>query len=258
VDITERKRVERALREADRRKDEFLATLSHELRNPVAALTTVSHLLRGGMPEGADGAKIQDIMERQTRQLRRLVDDLLDLSRVRMGKLSLKREPLDLAQLVAGVIDTWRRSGLLAGRASVVADLAPAAVAADRARMEQVFSNLLHNAVKFTPATGHIRVKVGELEGEALLSVADSGCGIRPEAIEAIFEPFAQADRTLHMSEGGMGLGLPLVKRLVEAHGGAVRVESGGDGQGSTFTVRMPAASSASDQPAQSEGAVWA
>lgn len=242
-DITERKRSEQALREADRHKDEFLAVLSHELRNPLAALTTAAHVLRMGAP-AESAAAARAIIERQTRHMTRLIDDLLDITRVRMGKISLKSEPLDLAELVWDVVQSWRDAGRLSDRAAVEVEVAPVRVHADRARMEQVFSNLLQNALKFTPADGSIRVVVARNGAEAQLTVTDNGCGMGPEALAGLFEPFVQSKDTIEKSEGGLGLGLALVKRLVEMHGGSIRAESEGPGRGAMFVVRLPAMAS--------------
>ena len=240
-DITERKRAEQALRDADRHKDEFLAMLGHELRNPLAALTTATHVLRVAAAKDSTAASAHGVIERQTEHIVRLIDDLLDIARVRLGKMSLRQEPLDLAELVAEVVQSRRMAGLLTHRATVRLDLTPAWINADRARLEQVFSNLLQNALKFTPPDGAIDVRVLQRGGEAVLRVSDSGRGIAPGVLPTIFEPFIQGEQNLARSEGGLGLGLALVKRLAELHGGSVLAESGGEGLGATFTVMLPA-----------------
>ena len=248
-DITERKRAEQALRDADRHKDEFLAMLSHELRNPLAALSTAAHVLRAAAPGDPAALGAHGVIERQTEHMARLIEDLLDITRVRLGKLSLKREAVDLAKLATDVIGSWRAGGSLHGRAAVQLDPSPAWIDADRARIEQILSNLLHNALKFTPADGEIRVTLREERGEAVLRVTDNGRGIAPEALGLIFEPFVQGEPNLDRAEGGLGLGLALVKRLAELHGGTVSAESGGPGQGASFIVRLPASSAPAERP---------
>ena len=240
TDVTDRKRAEEALKDADRAKDEFLAMLSHELRNPLAALTTAAHLLHAAEPGGAAAAHARDVVERQTKHMSRLVDDLLDVSRVTMGKLALEREVLDLASMVSGVVQAWRSAGRFAAH-SVKADCTPVWVYADRVRIEQIVTNLLHNALKFTPAGGTISLSVEENEGEAVLRVSDSGRGIAPQALGRMFEPFVQAEDSPHGSEAGLGLGLALVKRLAELHAGSASAHSDGLGRGASFTVRLAA-----------------
>jgi PAS domain S-box-containing protein len=240
-DITERKRVEQALRDADRHKDEFLAMLGHELRNPLAALTTAAHVLRAAAPKDSTTASAQGVIERQAEHMVRLIDDLLDITRVKLGKISLRREPFDLAELVSEFIQLRRAAGVFTDRATVRVDLAPVWVNADRARLEQVVSNLLQNALKFTPRNGRIDVSVQPRGVEAALRVTDSGRGIAPDVLPTIFEPFVQGAQNLDRAEGGLGLGLALVKRLAELHGGSVTAQSGGEGLGATFTVTLPA-----------------
>jgi PAS domain S-box-containing protein len=240
-DITERKGAEQALLQADRAKDEFIAMLSHELRNPLAALSAASHVLRRS-PSGAPHAiKASAVVERQTAHMARLIEDLLDISRITMGKLALERQPLDFGRAVSAMVHAWRVAGRLEGRAKVAVDARSIWVDADPARLEQIVSNLLDNALKFTPAAGSVRVTVRQEAGDAVLRVADTGRGIEREALERVFEPFVQGTQDAARAEGGMGLGLALVKRLGEAHGGSVAVESEGAGRGATFTVRLPA-----------------
>ncbi len=240
TDVTDRKRAEEALRDADRAKDEFLAMLSHELRNPLAALTTAAHLLHAAEPGGAAAAHARDVVERQTKHMSRLVDDLLDVSRVTMGKLALEREVFDLGSMVSGVVQAWRSAGRFSAH-SVNTDCTPVWVYADRVRVEQIVSNLLHNALKFTPSGGTISLSVEEKEGEAVLRVSDSGRGIAPQALGRMFEPFVQAEDRPHGSEAGLGLGLALVKRLAELHAGSASAHSDGLGCGASFTVRLAA-----------------
>ncbi|TAK86961.1 MAG: PAS domain S-box protein [Betaproteobacteria bacterium] len=240
-DITQRKHAEESLKEADRQKDEFLAMLSHELRNPLSALTTAAHVLRVGAPGDAASAGAQGVVERQTRHMVRLVEDLLDITRVRMGKVSLRRERMNLAEVVSEALQSWRLTGRLGGRASLSLDASPVWIYADRARIEQIFSNLLDNALKFTPASGYIKVNIRHEGDEAVLHVTDSGRGITPQALTVVFEPFVQGEHPSGRSESGLGLGLTLVRRLTELHGGSVSAASDGINRGATFTARFPA-----------------
>jgi PAS domain S-box-containing protein len=244
-DITERKRAEQALKEADRAKDEFLATLSHELRNPLAALTTAAHVLKVGGPGSAAAAQARAVIDRQSRQMARLIADLLDLSAISMGKVALQRERVDLAETVRKLVQVWRIAGRFE-RHAVSLELARAWVDADRGRIEQIAANLLDNALKFTPDGKAIALSVREEAGEALLRVADEGIGLAAADAEQVFGLFVQGAE----SRGGMGVGLALVKRLAELHGGTVRVESEGHGRGATFTVRLPAVQKPAEQAA--------
>ena len=229
-----------ALQAADRAKDEFLAMLSHELRNPLAALTAAAHVLKLADPAEQAAIKARAVVERQTKHMARLVGDLLDISRVAMGKVALERERFDLAQAAGNLVNVWRASGRLE-RHAVFLEMKPAWVDADRARIEQILSNLLDNAVKFTPAGRRITVGAGQ-EGEwAVLRVADEGEGLAPGSAERMFELFVQGARGLDRAAGGLGVGLALVKRLTEMHGGTVSAGSAGPGAGTTFTVRLPA-----------------
>jgi len=229
-----------ALQAADRSKDEFLAMLSHELRNPLAALTAAAHVLKFAQPGDQAAAKARAVVERQTKHMARLVGDLLDISRVAMGKVALERERFNLAEAAGNLLNVWRASGRLE-RHHVSVEMKAAWVDADRARIEQVLSNLLDNAVKFTPAGRRIAVRVAQ-EGEwAQLCVSDEGEGLAPGSAERMFDLFVQGERGLDRAAGGLGVGLALVKRLTEMHGGSVAGESAGPGQGATFTVRRPA-----------------
>jgi len=241
ADITERKRVEEALREADRHKDEFLAMLSHELRNPLAALSTAAHVVRASKAKDPTLAGAQGVIERQTQHIVRLIEDLLDTTRIRLGKLSLKREALNLGDLVFEVTESKRAAGVLSGRAAVNVEASPVWVHGDRARLEQLYSNLLDNALKFTPKTGHIHVSVQQRGAEAILCVADDGPGIAPEVLPKVFDLFVQGEQNLDRPQGGLGLGLALVRRLADMHGGNVSAASDGIGHGSSFTVSLPA-----------------
>jgi signal transduction histidine kinase len=231
---------EHALRAADRAKDEFLAMLSHELRNPLGALAGAAHLLRKLAPRDETATRATDIVGRQVQHMTRLVEDLLDVSRVTRGKISLSREPLDLARAVEGVVTEWRRSGRLAGH-DVRAALTAAWVRADSARIEQIVSNLLGNAIKYTPEGGQVTVVVRRERNNALLVVRDTGMGMAPELAARAFDLFVQGERSLDRSLGGLGIGLTLVRRLAELHGGSASAESEGPGKGSAFTVSLPA-----------------
>ncbi|HET9205302.1 MAG TPA: PAS domain S-box protein, partial [Burkholderiaceae bacterium] len=241
IDITAAKCVDRALREADRNKDEFLATLAHELRNPLAPLANGLHLVRLA---GADNPRLQrtvEIMDRQLGHMVRLVDDLLDVARISMGKIELQRERVSLSEVIALAIESLQ--GPLEQREQRL-EVAPSRrelfVEGDRVRLTQVFSNLLSNALKYTQRGGRIQVRM-EAEGEhAAVSIIDSGIGIPGWALPHVFDLFSQVRIHQEQSEGGLGIGLSLVRSLVALHGGAVEVHSDGPGHGSTFTVRLP------------------
>ena len=245
ISIQNLKEAEEALREADRRKDEFLAMLAHELRNPLAPILNAVQLLRllGLRGPRLDGAR--DMIERQVSHLVRLVDDLLDVSRVSRGKIQLQKGPLDLRAVVRLAVETSRP--LIEARRHRLAMSSPSEpvpVDGDATRLAQVVSNLLNNAAKYTDEGGRIDLAVeraGEGDGaEAVLRVRDSGRGIDPAALANLFELFYQVDRNLDRSEGGLGIGLSLVKSLVEMHGGRVEAHSEGRGKGSEFVVRLP------------------
>jgi signal transduction histidine kinase/CheY-like chemotaxis protein len=229
-----------ALQASDRAKDEFLAMLSHELRNPLAALSAAAHVVKLAPADTEAAVKARGVIERQTKHMARLVGDLLDISRVAMGKVALERERINLADVVASVAATWRASGRLE-RHQLAVRVVPVWVDADRARVEQVFSNLLDNAIKFTPAGKRIRVGVRQEGDHAVLQVSDEGEGLAPELAETAFGLFVQGERGLDRAAGGLGVGLALVKRLTEMHGGSVSAASEGRGKGATFTVKLPA-----------------
>ncbi|HEX5817459.1 MAG TPA: PAS domain S-box protein [Gemmatimonadales bacterium] len=242
VDITERREVTEVLRQADRRKDEFLATLGHELRNPLSPIRNGLHILR--LNADADAReRLVGMMERQVDHLVRLVDDLLEVSRISRGKVELRRARVELAPIVHGAIEACRPL-LQQERHQLVVELPPEPIEleADAVRLTQVVANLLNNAAKYTEPGGHIRLSARVLDGEVELSVRDSGVGIPPEMLPEVFEMFAQVNRTLGRSQGGLGIGLALVRHLVELHGGSVNAHSGGDGMGSEFVVRLPLA----------------
>ena len=229
-----------ALQAADRAKDEFLAMLSHELRNPLAALTAAAHVVKLAQPGSEAAVKARGVIERQTKHMARLIGDLLDISRVAMGKVALERERFNLAKMVADVINVWRASGRLE-RHFVSLGANAVWVDADRARIEQVFSNLLDNALKFTPPGRRINVSVGPRATRRCCTCRTRARAWRPDMTERMFDLFVQGERGLDRAAGGLGVGLALVKRLTEMHGGTVTATSAGPGQGATFTVTLPA-----------------
>jgi PAS domain S-box-containing protein len=242
TDIDDQKRAEEALRDADRRKDEFLAMLAHELRNPLAPILDGLHIL--GMPqvEEATAERVRSMMEQQVRNLTRLVDDLLDVSRITRGKIRLRKETTDLVSVVGHALETVRPLVELQNHElSVSLPDEPVHLEADPTRLEQVLTNLLNNAAKYTEPGGHIRLTAGREGAEVVVRVRDNGMGIPDELLPRIFDMFTQADRTLDRSQGGLGIGLTLVRRLVEMHGGSILAHSDGAGKGSEFMVRLPA-----------------
>ncbi|TMG99368.1 MAG: response regulator [Betaproteobacteria bacterium] len=238
-----------AVEAADRAKDEFIATLSHELRNPLAALTSAAAILRRNDLNSDVGREAREVIERQIANMSRMIEDLLDLSRVIAGKISLKLERFDLALLVSSVVTAWQKAGRL-GRHAVAVETRAAWVVADRTRLEQIVANLLDNAVKFTPTGKHVRVVVAPNDEWAELIVDDDGRGIAPELLDRVFDPFVQGDQWMSPNAGGLGLGLALVKRLVELQGGSVSVASAGVGRGASFSVRLPRAEARSEESA--------
>jgi signal transduction histidine kinase len=236
-------KAENQLREADRRKDEFLAMLAHELRNPLAPISAGAQLLQSGHATDAAVQRTAGIIVRQVHHMTRLVDDLLDVSRVTRGLVTLTRVPLDISTIV---VDAMEQADPLfkarQHRFEVVLPPAPLVVVGDHKRLVQVLVNVLNNAAKYTPAGGTIKLAVRADGGNVQLTVSDNGIGMSPELRGRVFELFAQADRSADRSQGGLGLGLALVKSLVELHGGSVSVDSGGEHQGSTFTIALPGA----------------
>jgi signal transduction histidine kinase/CheY-like chemotaxis protein len=243
TDVTEQKAAA-ALRESDRRKSEFLAVLSHELRNPLAPISSAIHLLEHAPGDGEQARRAKAVIERQTRHLTRLVDDLLDLTRITKGKVELKVELVDLRELVRQTRDDHRATFEERGVELRLDEPAgPVFVRGDPTRLAQVVGNLLHNAAKFTPRGGAAGLAVSTARGRAEIRVRDSGIGIDAGQLENLFEPFAQADHGLARTRGGLGLGLSLLKGLVELHGGTVVASSCGAGRGSEFVVSLPLAS---------------
>lgn len=263
TDITDRMRMEEALRRADRRKDEFLATLAHELRNPLAPIRTGLELLRLSDDDPALRRSTRETMERQTALLVRLVDDLLDVSRITRGKIELRRESVDLARIVESSLETTRPLIDAAGHTLAV-DLPPESIRldADPTRLAQVFSNLLNNAARYTPRGGRIGIAAEARDGEVDVTVRDTGVGISAEMLDDVFEMFTQAEGERDAKEGGLGVGLTLARSLVHLHGGRIRVESEGPGRGSAFRVTLPtttdggeAVSDESERPLRATGA---
>src|SRR6516225_6896297 len=217
TDVEERRRAEASLREGDRRKDEFIAMLAHELRNPLAPIRNAVKLLRDAGQADPVRAWSRDVIERQMDQLTRLVDDLLDVSRITRGKIQLQIEPVDLWAVVAAAVETSRpRIDAKRHRLELRLPSRPVRLAGDSVRLTQVVSNLLNNAAKFQDEGGFISVRAGIEDGDAVIRVRDEGAGIAPEMIGEVFELFAQAERTMDRAEGGLGIGLSLVKNLVE------------------------------------------
>ncbi|MGC4000879.1 MAG: PAS domain S-box protein [Anaeromyxobacter sp.] len=250
IDVTERTRAEAALRrahallsEADRQKTHFLAVLSHELRNPLAPIRNGIHLLGHAPADSEPGRRALEVLRRQAEHLTRLVDDLLDVTRISAGKIELQRQRVELREVVRGSIDDAR--GLFE-RAEVQlreeVATGPAWVDADPTRLAQVIGNLLHNAQKFTPAGGAVTVRLEAGGLGARLRIRDTGAGMPPGREHEMFEPFAQGDQGVARTKGGLGLGLALVKSLVEMHGGLVRARSEGPGRGTEFVVELPLA----------------
>jgi PAS domain S-box-containing protein len=242
-DITGRKRIEDALREADRRKDEFLGMLSHELRNPLAPIRSSTYVLRRAEPGGEQAARALAVIERQTEHLSRLVDDLLDVTRIGRGKIELRRATADLRELVRRATEDFR---LLLDDRGVAFTVAlpdgPVWAEVDATRVTQVVGNLLHNATKFTRRGDRVSVSLAAAGGQATIAVRDTGAGVERGLLPAIFDPFVQGARSIARTEGGLGLGLALVKGITELHGGAVAADSAGPGRGSEFVVRLPLA----------------
>jgi signal transduction histidine kinase/ActR/RegA family two-component response regulator len=252
-----REREQQALRSADKAKDEFLAMLGHELRNPLSAITASAHVLRLSRPDASATLRAHEVIDRQARQMTRLVEDLMDVSRLAMGKVTLHHERVDLAALAERVVHTWQQAGKSrSGRVRLRAQ--PTWIDGDRARIEQVLSNLLDNAHKFSADAAPIEVTVGTRDGDAVLEVRDHGDGIAADELPHIFELFVQGAQPLDRPQGGLGLGLALVRRLVELQGGQVSAHSAGPGQGATFTVRLPLAQALPDAPAEREANVAA
>jgi PAS domain S-box-containing protein len=242
-DVTDRKLAEEALREASRRKDEFLAILAHELRNPLAPIQNSLHVLRMKDPGNAAGSRMIQMMERQVNHMVRLVDDLMEVSRVTRGKITLRKELVELESVLRSAMETSRPLIEAAHHDLVLlVSSEPCLVEGDTVRLAQVFSNLLNNSAKYTDNGGQIRVTVRRERDHVTVSVRDNGAGIPAEILPRVFDLFTQAERSIGRAQGGLGIGLTLVKTLVEMHGGTVHVHSEGYGKGSEFIVSLPLA----------------
>ncbi len=240
----------RQLHRADRKKDEFLATLAHELRNPLTPLLYGTHILRQKCPPESEYRKSADMIERQARQIVRLVDDLMDVSRVVQGKVRLDVQPVDLTAAVRSSAEPARERAADKGvELSVHAPKRPVWVRADPGRLDQMLTNLLTNAVKYTDRGGSIGVRVDREGDAAAVRVRDTGVGIAPEYLPHVFDLFVQSEVSLHQAQGGLGIGLHLVKQLAELHGGSVEAASEGPGAGSEFVLRLPIASPPAGEP---------
>jgi CheY-like chemotaxis protein len=241
VDITERRNAEEALRVADRQKDEFLAMLAHELRNPLAPIRNASELLALRYSGDPQAAVPLAMLRRQSDHLARLLDDLLDVTRIAQGRVTLKQEPTEVGAVVEQAVETV--ASLVKAKSQtlrVERDASPLYVSGDRTRLVQTLTNVLQNSVKFTGEQGEIVVALRDAGPDLELTVRDNGSGIAPELLPRVFELFVQSERTPDRSQGGLGIGLSVVKRLVEMHGGAVAVDSQGQGRGTTVTIRLP------------------
>jgi PAS domain S-box-containing protein len=242
-DIGQRKALEQSLRDSDRRKDEFLAVLAHELRNPLAPIRSGVAALRLALPDDATLRHVGGIIERQVRHMARLLDDLLDVSRITHNKLELRMEPLTLQTVLESALETTRPLVDTARQTMTVdGPAAPVSIVADAMRLAQVFANLVSNASKYSHDGAAIRIRVRVDEREVAVAVSDDGIGIAAEALPSIFDVFSQASQARTRAQGGVGIGLSLVKGLVELHGGRVSAHSPGLDRGSTFEVRLPLA----------------
>jgi signal transduction histidine kinase/DNA-binding response OmpR family regulator len=249
----------REVEQADQQKNEFLSMLAHELRNPLAPIRNAVAVLRMQQHENTETSWAQDVIDRQVSHLVRLVDDLLDISRITRGKIRLELECQDVAAIVTAAVETSRPLIDAGGHhLSVELPEEPLWVNADEARLSQVLANLLNNAAKYTPSGGSIALRVQREGSDAVFSVRDSGIGIPPEMLPRVFDLFTQVEHSLDRSQGGLGIGLTLVQRLVEMHGGSVRATSAGTGHGSEFTVRLPAVAGLSHHAAGNNGSAAA
>ena len=252
--LAQRTRAEEALLLADRRKDEFLATLSHELRNPLAPLQSAVQILKTAGAVDSASVRARELMERQISHLVRLVNDLLEVSRITRGLTEVQPEPVDLSLVLRSAVETSRPAVDAAGHdLRVETPDEPVIVLGDTVRLTQVFANLLNNAAKYTPPGGHIRVHLARVAEQAVVSVQDDGIGIPGNQLGSVFEMFTQVDRSSRQAQGGLGIGLTLVRSLVGMHGGQVEARSAGLGAGSEFVVTLPVAagehSTTSDSP---------
>jgi signal transduction histidine kinase/ActR/RegA family two-component response regulator len=239
----EKERLYRQAQESSRLKDEFLATISHELRTPLTAILGWAHMLRSGQISKDSASKALETIERSARAQGQLIDDLLDVSRIITGKLRIDVRPIDPNSFMEGAIEAVRPAAEAKGvRVQKIMDTGAVSVAGDPVRLQQVIWNLLSNAIKFTPRGGRVQVRLERVNSHVEISVSDTGAGIEKEFLPHVFDRFRQADQRTTRQHGGMGLGLSIVRHLVELHGGTVRAESAGLGEGSTFTVLLPVA----------------
>jgi PAS domain S-box-containing protein len=254
TDITRFKEAEKALRESDRRKDEFLAMLAHELRNPLAPIRNALYVLKLPGVDSETLTGVRNMAERQVQYMARLLDDLLDVSRLSRGRIELRKEFFDVATIVNRTLETMRpfvverEQELNVGLPSP-----PLTIEADPTRLEQILTNLLNNAAKYTDTGGHLWLSVNRQGSWAVFKIRDTGVGIEADMLPRIFDLFVQAERRLDRSQGGVGIGLTLVKLLVELHGGQVEAHSAGAGQGSEFVVRLPAQEFSEDNETKEE-----
>jgi PAS domain S-box-containing protein len=254
-DITERKRADLRLQEAlraaqeakheadqaNRRKDEFLATVSHELRTPLTSIIGWLRMMREGMLDQAAIGKALETIERNAQSQAQLIEDLLDISKIISGKMQLKIKPLDMSSVINSAVDAIRPAAEAKNiRLQIITDASVSPINADYERIQQVIWNLLSNAVKFTPAGGRVQVQLEQVVSNVEVTVSDSGQGIKPEFLSRVFDRFTQADSSITRAFGGLGMGLAIAKSIVELHGGTIRAESPGEGQGANFTVSFP------------------
>ena len=241
ADLAERKQIEAVLRQADRRKDQFLATLAHELRNPLAPMMTAVHLLKNAEANGRSSERALATLDRQLHHMVRLIDDLLDFSRITRGQIALRRERVAVADVIAAAVETSRPEvEQRQHRLQVEVPDKPLWLDVDSVRISQAVSNLLTNAARYMHPGGDVRLSVTEDGVEIVVSVADSGFGIAPDLISDVFEMFVRGKDSATAAPGGLGIGLTLAKTFVEMHGGSIAVSSEGPDQGSQFTIRLP------------------
>jgi PAS domain S-box-containing protein len=242
-DITNRKKMEAALRESDRRKDEFLAMLAHELRNPLAPIRNAGELMNRLASEDTRVQTAVEIVNRQVQQLTRMVDDLLDVSRITRGRIDLEQKNVNVVEVVSAALQAVEPLIRDKGHhVSLATDFESLIVVGDSARLQQCVVNLLNNAAKYTDPGGELKIEVRRARADVVISVADNGTGISEQLLPNLFDLFVQGERTLDRSQGGLGIGLSIVKQLVEMHGGSVAVASGGNGRGSAFRITLPLA----------------
>jgi two-component system CheB/CheR fusion protein len=240
-DITDRRRAEKAVKEVERRKEEFIAVLAHELRNPLASINLAARLVQRTVSE-KDRSRSLEVLVHQVKSLNRLIEDLLDVSRLSKGKIHLRMETVDLASVISRAVESVTALAEERGHElSVSVPREPMMVEGDPMRLEQVFGNLLTNACKYMEKGGRITVTAGAEGGDLIVRVRDTGEGISAEMLPGLFEMFTQVESSMHRSRGGLGIGLSLARTLVEMHGGSVQVASDGVGLGSEFSVRLPA-----------------